>query len=106
MAMEDHSNFRHPPADYTSWALSSSLSLLFGLFLLYRLILRPVLRARAEQTITSILSEAGIAVGKDVVLKSDEVCLEWMKNGPLGIGETFMAGQWEPSISLDDFLYR
>jgi hypothetical protein len=85
--------------------LSYAVTVFVGCFVLYR-VLRPFLKARAKRIMMGMLADAGIVVGKDVVIKDDEIFLEWMRNGLLGIGESFMAGQWESKISLDDFLFK
>ena len=84
---------------------SYTVTLFVGCFILYR-VLRPMLKARAERIMMGMLTDAGIVVGKDVVIKDDEIFLQWMSDGMLGIGESFMAGEWESKISLDDFLFK
>ena len=91
-------------ANLKSW-LSYSVTFFVGCFILYRA-LRPVIKTRAERIMMGMLADAGIVVGKDIVIKDDEIFLEWMRNGMLGIGESFMAGKWESNISLDDFLFK
>ena len=85
--------------------LSYSVAIFLGLFVLYR-VLRPVLKARAKRIMTGMLTDAGLVIGKDVIFKNDDIFLEWMRNGTLGFGESYMAGEWEVKIPLDEVLFK
>ncbi len=85
--------------------LSYVVTVLVGLFVVYRAV-RPVLKARAKRIMTGMLADAGLVVGKDIIFKNDDIFLEWMRNGTLGFGESFMAGEWEVNIPLDEVLFK
>lgn len=75
--------------------------------------LKPVMKARSRQFMTGLLSEAGITVGttddhegKDIIVHDEGMWIDWMCNGMLAIGESYMAKQWEAQTDLDVVLYR
>lgn len=81
------------------------MSVFLGAFVIAR-VLRPYLKARAKRVMTGMLRDAGIISGKDIIIKDDDIFLQWMRNGTLGIGETYMDGQWEARVPLEDIFVK
>ena len=72
-----------------------------------RHMLLPVLRTRAKIFIEAMLSDAGIIMGKDMIVKDEAIFLDWTHRGMLAIGESYMAGQWTcKDMTLDVFLTK
>jgi len=53
-----------------------------------------MLARSAKNFFASMLDEAGIEIGKDIVVHDERMWADWFTGGMLGIGESFMAGQW------------
>jgi cyclopropane-fatty-acyl-phospholipid synthase len=68
--------------------------------------LLPMLRKRSKELMMGLLKEAGIVVGKDLLVHDESMWMDWMANGMLAIGESYMAKQWESKIPLDQLLFR
>ena len=57
----------------------------------------------------NLFERAGLRLGStadcDVVLHDDEVCLTWLVDGSLGMGESYVAGRWD-AARVDDVFCR
>lgn len=73
---------------------------------LVRAAMQPVLRARATKFITTMLADADIIVGRDIRVYDEDIFLDWVNNGMLGIGESYMAKKWDAIIPLDVLLTK
>lgn len=91
--------------EYDLLTLAEITVSIFILAVIFRLIVLPKIRIQAKYIITQILNDAKIKLGKDLVVYSDDVYLEWLCNGQLGIGETYMAGKWEATGSTLDEIF-
>ncbi|CAG0917783.1 unnamed protein product [Notodromas monacha] len=73
----------------------------------WRLVGRAAIHRRAHRIMSDMLSDAGVVTGRDVVVHDTGAFVEWMRNGSLGIGETYMRRDWDTrEMSLDEVLFR
>jgi cyclopropane-fatty-acyl-phospholipid synthase len=93
---------------YATVAAGLAGAAVLGYFLLI-----PMLNKRARAIMVGLLNEAGIKVGTfdasdgaDIIVHDENMWLDWMSNGMLAIGESYMAKQWESKTDLDVVLYR
>lgn len=73
---------------------------------LLRSAMQPILRARATTFIKTMLADADIIVGRDILVHDENIFLDWVNRGMLAIGESYMAKKWEAIIPLDQVLTR
>ena len=86
--------------------ITAAVGVILALALMAHLFVLPALRTRAKNLMVGLLEEAGIAMGKDIKVHDESMWLDWMANGMLGIGESYMSKQWESAIPLDELLTR
>ena len=86
--------------------ITAAVGVILALALMAHLLVLPRLRVRSKSLMVGLLEEAGISVGKDIKVHDESMWLDWMANGMLGIGESYMARQWESAIPLDEVLTR
>ncbi|DBA01323.1 TPA: hypothetical protein N0F65_001828 [Lagenidium giganteum] len=71
-----------------------------------RSLLLPKLRLNAKRIMCRLLSRGGIRPAVDFVVRDDSLWLDWMSDGLLAIGESYVAGLWDVNSSktLDDVI--
>jgi cyclopropane-fatty-acyl-phospholipid synthase len=88
--------------------LAALIGSVLVLVVLGKVLLKKYLSASARSLMLGLLSQAGIEVGrgKDIMVHDDSIWFDWMANGMLAIGESYMAGQWEAIAPLDQVLHK
>ncbi|GLD91547.1 hypothetical protein PINS_up000080 [Pythium insidiosum] len=88
---------------YSATALGGII--LFGLQLVRSLSITK-LRRNAQTIMARLLSAGGLMADRDFVIRNNAVWLDWMRDGLIAIGETFVGGLWDvtPARTLDEFI--
>lgn len=62
----------------------------------------------SKDIIVKLALEAGIEIGKDVQVNNEHFYDRLIKDGTLGLGESYMEGWWDviPPLTLDELAYR
>ncbi|TMW60539.1 hypothetical protein Poli38472_000581 [Pythium oligandrum] len=78
---------------------------LVGLRIIRSLSLKK-LRLNAKEIMLRLLAAGGLQSSTDIVAHDDAIWLDWMRDGLIAIGETYMGGLWEPATnrSLDEMV--
>lgn len=65
----------------------------------------PKMSKSAERFVLDQLSRAGIAVARDLTIHNQQVFDRVLRDGSLGLGESYMDGWWDAE-PLDEFLFK
>jgi cyclopropane-fatty-acyl-phospholipid synthase len=86
-----------------TWVLGAVvLAAVFG-----KVLLKTFLMGSAKKTMVGLLKEADIIIGRDITVNDDKMWFDWLKDGELAIGESYMANQWETKdVELDIVLTK
>jgi hypothetical protein len=82
-----------------------------GVILLYVVIvtsnlLKPFIAKIVRSRVVQRFENAGVQIGKHIVVHDDQVFWEWAKGGSLAFGESFMAKMWDvgSGFTLDEIV--
>ncbi|KAF1330921.1 hypothetical protein FI667_g4785, partial [Globisporangium splendens] len=71
---------------------------------LLRAVTKSIVKTRAATLIKGMLVDANIIVGRDTTVHDNSMFFDWTTRGMLGIGESYMAKEWDAIIPLDEVL--
>ena len=88
-----------------------SLVGIFVIFLYVTIIssnlLAPFVAKLVRTNVLKKFENAGIEIGKHIIVHDEQAYWEWAKGGSLGFGESFMAKMWDAgSIPLDEIVTK